>query len=667
MLDFIFKKIQEKLSEFEKKSGKSNDEISQCKAEIQQLRKELDLEKQKGYFIRDDARLILSAPEIIIGNVDSSGMLYKDSGSIVVVRGSQVDLQGVGEGGQVEVRASGIRQVAEDPGSDGLEHVVHNRSEIISQARDIVLHSQDADGVFSEGLAYPSGTGVHIHADQSIEIDASQSSKRQTERLELLIEELKNRQSQLADQAADHKSAFGQLVTTMEQMLIKRSAMVKDDEMVRAGYEEIGELNGEIEHLSLALSEEVCNYAEVLSLLSETKRQLSCLDSQKKAVKDEDAFKKESTGASISIIGETIGLESRDGDGHLRENKEAGISLSAPTMVMTAKRDDGTLNADGLVSVRAMDVEVNTADTKDVKFEKDGTLKTAQYPLGGSFSVNAKAIRLGATDQEVKDGQLKDKELTAESKITLQALNVEVTTAHVQNVEVDGEGQVTKAEYPADGEVLISSKAITIEAADAKYDKDEKHQRKETALAGCGIIQLRSEHIGVAATTTDGKATGDISLNTKDLRLQSVDASDDKLSLAENGCITAIADSISLGDSKDEKLRGQKLQSFAEKITLIGSDKVGITGSNKVAISSDKLVQAVQGESKAFLLLKDNAALKGDATELHGPTKIVGELDAPKVSAGDLQVKGEIKSANISDGVTAGPAPKSTLKPENDD
>ena len=630
MLDFIFKKIQEKLSEFEQKSGKSNDEISQCKAEIQQLRRELDLEKQKGYFIRDDARLILSAPEIIIGNVDSSGMLYKDSGSIVVVRGSQVDLQGVGEGGQVEVRASGIRQVAEDPGSDGLEHVVHNRSEIISQARDIVLHSQDADGVFSEELAYPSGTGVHIHADQSIEIDASQSSERQTERLELLINELKDRQSQLANQADGHKSAFGQLVTTMEQMLIKRSALTKDDELVRASYGEIGKLNGEIEHLSLALSEEVCNYAEVLSLLSETKRQLSCLDSQKKAVKDADAFKKESTEAFVSINGEAISLESRDGDGHLRENKEAGISLSAPTMVMTAQRDDGTL-------------------------------------MESAFAVNAKTVMLGAMEQEVKDGHLKDKELVPESKITLQAQNVAVTTAHVQNVETDDEGQITKAEYPADGEVLISSKTITLEAVDAEFDKDEKHQRKEKALAEGGSISLRSEHIGMAATTTDGKATGDISLNTKDLRLQSVDVSDDKLSLTDGGGITAVADRISLGDSKDEKLRGQELQSFAEKITLTGSDKVGITGSNKVAISSDKLVQAVQGNGTAFLLLKDNASLKGNTTELHNSTKIVGELDAPKVSAGDLQIKGEIKSTNISDGITAGPAPKSTLKPENDD
>lgn len=651
MLDFIFKKIQEKLSEFDQKSDKSNDEIRQCKAEIQQLRMELDFEKQKGHFIRDDERLILSAPEIIIGNVDSSGMLYMDTGSTVVVRGSQVDLQGVGQSGQVEVRASGIRQIAEDPGCDGLEHVVYSRSEVVSQARDIVLHSQDADGVFSALPAHPLGSGVRIHADQSIEIDASQSSKRQTEMLTALIDELKNRQTQLSEQAANHKSSFRQLVTTMEQMLVKRSTLTVDDEMVRSCYQEIGLLNRDIEHLSLSLSEEVCNYAEVLSLLSETKRQLNCLDSQIKAVKGEDAFKNEPTGASVSITGETVSMESRDGDGHLRENKEAGISLSAPNMVMTARRDDGTLHADGQVTVRAMNVEVNTADTKDVELEEDGTVKAAQHPLGGSFSVNAKDIRLGATDQEVKDGKLKDKELTAESKITLQALNVEVTTAHVQNVETDAEGQVTKAEYPADGEVLISSKAITIEAADTEFAKDSKHHRKEKSLAEGGCIQLRSEHIGMAATATDGKATGDISLNAKDLKLQAADISDNKLSLAEGGGITAIADRISIGDPKDKKLRGQKLQAWAEKLTLAGS----------------KLLQAVQGDGKAFLLLKDKACLKGDATELHNSTKIVGDLDAPNISGGDIKVKGEFKTTNISDGVTAGPAPKSTLKPDNDD
>ena len=68
-MDYIFKDWQERLSEFESSVKKDLAEIRQCKAELQQMKLEMANE-QKGRFISDDERLILSAPEIIIGHVD---------------------------------------------------------------------------------------------------------------------------------------------------------------------------------------------------------------------------------------------------------------------------------------------------------------------------------------------------------------------------------------------------------------------------------------------------------------------------------------------------------------------------------------------------------------------------------------------------------------------
>ena len=83
------------------------------------------------------------------------------------------------------------------------------------------------------------------------------------------------------------------------------------------------------------------------------------------------------------------------------------------------------------------------------------------------------------------------------------------------------------------------------------------------------------------------------------------------------------------------------------------------------------MLQAIKGEKKgndkAFLLLKElKANLKGKETELHGDTKVVGSLDAPKVTADDLEVKNEFKSKNISDGISVGSVPKSTLQEDSD-
>ena len=77
--------------------------------------------------------------------------------------------------------------------------------------------------------------------------------------------------------------------------------------------------------------------------------------------------------------------------------------------------------------------------------------------------------------------------------------------------------------------------------------------------------------------------------------------------------------------------------------------------------------QPTARSDKAFLLLKEfKANLKGKETELHGETKIVGSFDAPKVSVDNLEVKDSFKSKNISDGISAGAAPKSSLQEDGD-
>ena len=87
-MDYIFKDWEEKLKAFEGSVEKDLEEIRKCKAEIQEMKVEVVNQMKKGQFVRDDQRLVLSAPEIIIGDVDPNGNLNSGSGSTVIVRGS---------------------------------------------------------------------------------------------------------------------------------------------------------------------------------------------------------------------------------------------------------------------------------------------------------------------------------------------------------------------------------------------------------------------------------------------------------------------------------------------------------------------------------------------------------------------------------------------------
>ena len=148
------------------------EEIHAQKSEVQQMKTDIFSRLEKGLFYRDNDRIVISAPEIVIGNVDRSGELQGGIGH-VIIKGSGVDVEGVGESGQIVSRAPSIRQIAVNPGVDGMEDVVCDTSEVISQAGSIILHSSDSEGAFSQnGLSADKG-GIWIHADNNLNMEAA--------------------------------------------------------------------------------------------------------------------------------------------------------------------------------------------------------------------------------------------------------------------------------------------------------------------------------------------------------------------------------------------------------------------------------------------------------------------------------------------------------------
>ena len=632
-MDYIIKDWEKKMSAFESSVEKDLKEIRKCKADIQQMRNEIQREKQGNYFVRDAQRIILSAPEIILGNVDPDGVLYDGAASKIVLRGTDVDLEASGHGGRVETRAASIRQIAEDPGSDGHEHVVGVLSEVVSQARQIVIQSDDATGAFS-ALPSSGGSGVCIHTDSQIEISATQTAESREKQLENRIKELETRKSQLKEQAADHKESFGDLIKEIEELMQKREELVKDDNAIRAKYNEMEEANAELELVTESLGEEARSYSAILAMLSETNRLLKCFKDEKSKIKKGDDFKKNATGCAVSILGERIGLASVDGEGNLRDTDGSGIAMTANRVSIAAIEADGKLKEKGQVRIQAKNVEVTTAGTADATYDK-GELTKATYEAEGDFTLKSKNITIESVDYEVADKKRKEKQLTADSKIKLRAKTIEVSTESSANVEVDDEGKLTKANYQAEGDIIVRSKTLTVASTDNDLENDET---KEKALTAGGTISIRAEKMDLAATDTEGKATGSVSINAKDVSLKSMDTdkeSHDDKAVAAGSTMLIVSETMNVG-AKSKDMKSKKVETMSEEIS----------------VAADKTLEHSQGDGKASVKLADGkATVEASKTQIGCDTEVKGEVKAPKATIDKVQVNQSFKSPNITDGM----------------
>ena len=489
-----FEQWQSELENFQSSVKKDLDEIRRCKKEIQTMKDGL-LEMMNeasqwtyGKYIRDDHRLILSAPEIIIGNVDKDGVL-DNAPSTVIVRGNDVRLEGTAlDGtirGAVTLRAPSIHSIAEDPGKDGTEKAVLATSEIVSQAKSVSLNSENVQGVFTSS-ASAGMVGVEINSETGISLNATLSSANKKKRLKSAANTRKEAVKSLETEAKNQKKVVGDLMKDL-QKLMDFENMTADEITTRVSYLDIDELYDSFNACSSALYEAMAGYFRTLSRLTEANRQMSCLEEMEKEVdKQKSSFKDKSTNTYISLRTENIRALSVDGDGNYRENPGAGVSINAKRVDIGTYKADESLHDESMITLASRKVEISTVNPK-VERDNKGEIKKGDFPSVGDVSIFSKNIQMTTVDYEWKDKKMVEKALTKEGKIALRTETVDVS--------------VTDTEGKATGQVEVNAKAVEVKSMDV-----DKEKRTDKSLAAGSTMLLLSEKMFVGARESKTKS-----------------------------------------------------------------------------------------------------------------------------------------------------------------
>lgn len=493
MADYIFDDWKKILEDFQNSVSKDLEEIHKQKNEVQQMKSDIFDRLDSGQYITDDQRIVISAPEIVIGNVDKSGML-KDGGGKVIIRGSDIGLEGAGEMGSISQRAPLIIQTAVDPGSDGVEEVVYPHSAIISQARSITLESSDAKDAFSSTAPTLSQSGIRIHADKTLQVEAATSGDSHKKDVEELIKSLGKQKDNLKKTSDSQKKEIDKFFTDLKKLMDKEDKLNGDNDLIRANMVEMEQLRDQVEGLLPSLYRVTQDFIHTVSQLAEVTRKETALKAEKDAIKTGDDFRKEMSGASLTLTGEIIDIANKDGDGCLRSNVGAGINIKTPRMGIGMNQANGTLIEKSAFTLTTENVQISTNNPKE-----DGSEITG----GGKVSIFSKDIALESMDYQKKDKLYTEKGLAADGKISIAAKTIQVSAAKPADVERDDKGKITKGNYTAEGDIILRSKNVSVETVD--YEIADSKLKTKAVTSGSSMLLL-SEKMMLGSEKKDVKS-----------------------------------------------------------------------------------------------------------------------------------------------------------------
>lgn len=619
--------------------------IRELKQEVYNLKVDT-FNNSQGTLIRDDHRIVLSAPEIVIGDVNLGGQLNPASQSTIIIRGNNVAVQGVGDNGEVKIQAPAIQQIAENAGIDGNEHIIGDFSKVVTQAQDITLESDTV----SKGGAFPTadvitGGGIRFNADHAVEVTAAKSLTTRLANVNRRLQELEAAKTSFENEVKTKGDEYNAKREEVDDLMKKRQQLKTGELDIRSDYRDLDEMNIRINELSDGLSKSIYEYADALSNLGETLRLIALFKKHAHDLEqvDEDNFRK-STNTYVAIQGEMVNVATMDGDGKFLSNENAGVNLLTNTMMIASQPDqEDKLPDNNRMEINMKNIEIITGATKQVTVNNDGVVESAKMPAEGEVLIRSKAITMESVDYEIDQKKKKESGLAGNGKIKIRSNDIELNTATSTKMEVDEDGVITQAKYLPQGNVTIKSKNFQLKAYETAFDGTKE---ENTALVQSSFFGVNTELVNVSAVDQEGKAKGMIYANAKDVYLISANTNKDSgkaETLAEQGNLVMLGENVKLG-TYSQNMKSKTVQMATEEVLIAG----------------EKLIEAQQGDKAVLQLTDGHAALAGDKTLIYGETtinaktEIKGELAAPKAVINNIEASSSFKSPNISDGMAAG-------------
>lgn len=552
--EFVFSDWLELFQKYRDDMEKELETVRLHKKEVQNIRQEIYDRYENGYFLRDDKRIVISAPEIIIGNVNKSGQLL-DSTSTVVIRSSGIDIQGVGDVGYIRNKATFIEQRAVDSGCDGLEEVVHDNASVMTQARSILLDSNDSTEVYTRDISQKKmTTGIAIHTDTVLDIDASVSRHEWTKAIEDKVKALNDNLSTLKKEVDEKLDEIKGLFDEMEKDLEEDQKLLSSEIMSSTNIGALESYGQQLADRSIGLSRCIDDFFVSVSLYAEQYRQQKAL-TEAKMTKSEDEFKNNVTGAGISINAEQIDITNTDGDHAVRENDGTYLRIMSKNIFVGAVNGKNENHEKGTIALRGESILVETNDRK-----KNGD--DLDMPTTGKVEINSKEILVSSLDYEQKkDQERTEKNLTEEGNIRIRA----------KKINVDG----TDLEGTAAGELTMNSGKISVVSAEV-----DKESREIKEIHKGGTLELATE------TVTIGKDAAEKILSEK---IEAKTNTELKLIQGDKATLTVSGNKLTVEDDGTNFSKGELTvdveSKFNKKMTATTIEANDVTG-KKVTVNN---------------------------------------------------------------------------------
>lgn len=590
-------------------------ELNDCRAEMMQLKAEIMNRVNDGQYIWDSKRIVISAPEIVIGNVNKNGELK--GGGKVIIMGNAVTLNGAGPAGTISMKAPSISQKAVNPGNDGTADIVEPTSSITSIARGIQIDTQSPQTVEGRGATFlPTGafTGVSIVSDCGVKISATQShakKKKAIENYKKAIEDTKK----LYDPKLDgYMDIITEAKNNVERDATKSEDLSKLEDLTKTNILALDELNTQGEIAITTFCHSAYDAIRSISNVAEFNRKIACLDKELEELNkvNDDKFKKDSTKTYLRMESENIYLLSADGDGEIRTNPEAGIMIRGNDILVGSQTKGAQLTpeeAKGKVNIVSRNINLSTADFVDPVY-KDGELESCKVPAVGTVNITSKVVNVSAMDcEQTEKNKFKETKLPEGSEVNIRAEKVKVKT-------INEEGKAV-------GKFTVNSQKIALKSTDIKEYKPEIEKDEQGNIIP---QKMHSDKVAADSQMFLMSQTIDIGRKKKDMISKNIRIASEDSSVVCSNKLT----NISVGED--------------------GAFDAGVSVSNKdVHLAAD-------GDTK----------ISGSKVNVEGETAFNSKVTGTDIECKNVTASSAIKAPNITDGVMVANPAGSKSKPDGD-